>query len=91
MGKKFANLPEILVKVRVGNEMYMRRGGRKYYESEKDIQKYMLENQLISKGRFLINILERFVVQLLLPNRLRALVFKNFARNKNGRKYECNR
>lgn len=84
MGKSFANLPEVLVKVRVGNETYMRRGGRMYYKSEKNIQRYMLENRLISKGRFLINVLERFVVQVLLPNRLRAIVFKRFARNKNG-------
>ena len=33
-GCQFANLPEVLVNVRVGKEMYQRRGGWKYFLSE---------------------------------------------------------
>lgn len=28
----FANLPDVLVKVRVGEDMYQRRGGMKYFK-----------------------------------------------------------
>lgn len=37
-GCKFANIPDILVNVRSGADQYARRGGRKYFESEKGIQ-----------------------------------------------------
>lgn len=77
---KFANLPETLVMVRTGEDMYQRRGGIKYFISERNIQKFMLENNIISHIRYLINVSERFVLQILLPNRLRGFVFRTFAR-----------
>ena len=46
-GMKFANIPEVLVNVRVGKEMYQRRGGVKYFCSEKKLQKFMLRNNII--------------------------------------------
>ena len=45
--KKFANLPDTLVKVRVGEDMYQRRGGMKYFESERNIQRMMLKEGMI--------------------------------------------
>ena len=41
-GAVFANIPETLVNVRVGKEMYQRRGGWKYFKSEAKLQKWML-------------------------------------------------
>lgn len=79
-GAKFANLPDYLVNVRIGKEMYQRRGGTKYFQSEVKLQKYMLDNKIIGLGRFVVNVGERLVVQVLLPNKLRSWVFKNFAR-----------
>ena len=79
-GQKFSNLPEKLVNVRVGKDMYARRGGDKYFKSEANIQKLMLEEGIINKSTFLSNCAKRFVVQKLLPNTLRAWVFKTFAR-----------
>ncbi|MBR0348933.1 MAG: glycosyltransferase [Clostridia bacterium] len=79
-GAKFANLPDYLVNVRIGKEMYQRRGGTKYFMSEAKLQKFMLDNKIIGLGRFAVNVGERFVVQVLLPNKLRSWVFKNFAR-----------
>lgn len=78
--KKFANLPEVLVNVRVGMAMYQRRGGLKYFISEKDIQKLMLKNGMIGYGRYLINISERFVIQVLMPSWLRGRIIRMFAR-----------
>lgn len=77
---KFANLPETLVMVRTGEDMYQRRGGMKYFMSERNIQKFMLENNIISHVRYLINTSERFVLQVLMPNWIRGFVFRTFAR-----------
>lgn len=79
-GAKFANLSDYLVNVRVGKEMYQRRGGKKYFLSEAKLQKYMLENSIIRLDRFIINVSKRFIVQILLPNKIRSWVFKKFAR-----------
>lgn len=53
-GYKFYNIQENLVNVRVGEEMYQRRGGKKYFESEARLQKYMLDNKLISWSKHAI-------------------------------------
>lgn len=79
-GAEFANLPDYLVNVRVGKEMYQRRGGKKYFLSEAKLQKYMLDKKIIGLGTFLVNVNKRLVVQVLLPNKLRSLVFRKFAR-----------
>ncbi|WP_455268020.1 sugar transferase [Ruminococcus sp.] len=80
-GKKFANLPDVLVLVRTGEDMYQRRGGIKYFKSEAKLQKFMLDNNIINKPRYLINISERLVLQVLMPNKLRGWIFRTFARN----------
>ena len=79
-GYKFYNIQENLVNVRVGEEMYQRRGGWRYFKSEAGIQKLMLDNNLISLPRYLYNVLIRFTVQVVMPNRLRGWVFRTFAR-----------
>jgi len=76
----FANVPEVLVNVRVGKDMYKRRGGWKYFKSESKIQCLMFRNNLISFFRCFYNIMIRFCFQLLMPNWLRSVVFKKFAR-----------
>lgn len=81
-GMKFANLPDVFVNVRVGDEMYNRRGGFKYFISEAKLQKYMLDNKIIGFSTYLINVIKRLIVQVLLPNKIRGWVFKKFAREK---------
>ena len=81
-GMKFCNVPDVLVNVRVGEEMYQRRGGKKYFLSEAKLQKYMLDNKVIGFGTYLMNVTKRLIVQVLLPNKLRGWVFQKFARNK---------
>ena len=77
---KFGNVSENLVNVRVGKEMYQRRGGLKYFRSEKALQKYMKKNKIIGFGTYFMNVTKRFIVQVLLPNKIRGWVFKKFAR-----------
>ena len=78
---RFANLNQVLVKVRIGKEMYQRRGGLKYFKSEEEIQRYMLQNKIISPCLYLYNTTLRFVIQVLMPNKLRGFMFQKFARN----------
>ncbi len=81
-GMKFANVTDVLVNVRVGEDMYKRRGGRKYFKSEAKLQKFMRKNKMISFSTYTVNVTKRLIVQVLLPNRLRGWVFKKFARKK---------
>ena len=71
---KFANVTEVLVNVRSGANQYARRGGRKYYESEKGIKKLMLDNGLINRTEYFINVAQRYIIQILMPNRVRGWV-----------------
>lgn len=77
---KFYNIQENLVYVRVGEEMYQRRGGRKYFRSEAELQKYMLQHKLITWPKYAYNVLIRWIVQVAMPNKLRGWVFRTFAR-----------
>lgn len=77
-----SNIPSILVNVRVGEGMYTRRGGWKYFKSDTKILKWKWENGLTSSLRYLYNYAVRFIVQVLLPNSVRGFVFKNLLRNK---------
>ena len=79
-GCVFANLPDTLVYVRVGNGMYARRGGWKYFTSERGIQRYMLRHRIIALPRYLYNVIGRFVIQVCIPDRLRAFIFQTLFR-----------
>lgn len=79
-GCKFANLPDVLVNVRVGKDMYARRGGWRYFKSEAKLQHYMWKHHLIGLPRYLYNVAIRFAVQVAMPNSLRGWVFRTFAR-----------
>lgn len=78
---KFANLSESLVDVRVGADMYSRRGGDRYFKSEISIQKLMLEKGMIDFQTYVSNCSKRFVVQKILPDNIRGWVFRLFARS----------
>lgn len=79
-GFKFYNIQENLVYVRVGREMYKRRGGLRYFNSERLLQRYMRRNNLINLRRYIYNVVIRFIVQVAMPNNLRGWFFKRFAR-----------
>lgn len=81
-GSVFGNTGTVLVNVRVGEDMYNRRGGKKYFHSELDLQKYMLAKKIIGYPTYVMNVAKRAVVQLLLPNKIRGWVFRTLAREK---------
>ncbi|MBL4936351.1 glycosyltransferase [Clostridium sp. YIM B02515] len=75
------NIPDTLVYARAGNEMYMRRGGIKYFRSELELQKQLYNSNFISFYRLSTNIILRFTVRIL-PNRLRSTLYRVFLRKK---------
>lgn len=79
-GCRFANIPDVAVNVRSGEDQYARRGGKKYFDSEIGIKKLMLKNGMITRKEYIVNYVERFIIQLLLPNKVRGWVFRTFAR-----------
>ena len=79
-GCRFANIPDVTVNVRSGADQYARRGGKKYFRSEIGIKKLMLENGMISRREYIVNYMERFIIQRLLPSNIRGWVFRKFAR-----------
>ena len=79
---QFYNIQDDLVNVRVGKDMYKRRGGWKYFQSERNIQKFMLSNKIISPIRYFINVCERLIIQVFMPNSLRGILFRKIARKK---------
>lgn len=81
IGAVFANTGSVLVNVRIGDKMYQRRGGLKYYRSERKLQKYMLKEKMISLPRYVLNCSMRFVIQVLMPSRMRGWFFKKMARS----------
>lgn len=81
-GCRFKNLDDVLVNVRVGKDMYARRGGMKYFKSEAKLQKYMFTHKLINCPQYIFNVMVRFAVQVLMPNGLRSFIFQRLFRNK---------
>lgn len=81
-GAKFANTGTVLVNVRTGADMYARRGGKRYFESERRLQKYMLEHKIINYSTYAANVAKRWIVQRCLPNSVRGFVFRKLARSK---------
>ena len=77
---KFANILDVAENVRSGADQYARRGGMKYFDSEIGIKKLMLEKRMINRREYVVNYIQRFIIQLLLPNSVRGWVFRIFAR-----------
>lgn len=81
-GCKFANIPENLVYARINEATFQRRGGYKYYKSERDLFKFMYKNKIIGWGEYQKAKAIRFVIQVLMPNSVRKYVFLKMMRKK---------
>ncbi len=74
------NIPEILLEMRVNPGLYARRGGYKYFKSNKSIFDEMLKLNIINYKYYIFNILVRFITQVAMPNNLRRLFYKKILR-----------
>jgi glycosyltransferase involved in cell wall biosynthesis len=81
IGARFGNTQDVLVTVMTNGAYFNRRGGWRYFESEFYIQRLLLKNGHIGLGLFCINLMKRLTVQVLLPSRIRKVVFRFFARS----------
>lgn len=79
-GCKFYNIQDVLSFARVGKDMYRRRGGYKYYKSERDLFKFMKKNKIITGFQYFKAKTVRFILYVLMPNGMRQWAFKKFAR-----------
>ena len=86
----FANVPETLVNVRIGNEMSSRRGGKKYFQSEKKLQKFLLRNKLIGRFRYFYNVVIRFCGEVLISNKIRTKLFRLLRKKSTKENNSCN-
>jgi glycosyltransferase involved in cell wall biosynthesis len=78
-GATFANIPEVLVKVRAGEEMYGRRGGLEYAREEIRTQVELYRRGFIPATIFLFNIFTRTTLRVL-PNQIRGTIYRALAR-----------
>jgi glycosyltransferase involved in cell wall biosynthesis len=79
-GARFRNLPEVLVHVRGGREMYKRRGGFAQIPIESAMLYRMYSSGFFTLGEFLSNWLIRTIMRLL-PNTIRRVAYQIILRN----------
>lgn len=79
-GYEVGNVPQVLVHVRVGEQMYARRGGWRYFKSDMGMLRWKRRQGLTSWPHYAWNWLVRFTVYVTLPNKARAAVFNNLLR-----------
>ena len=74
-GATAMNVDDYLVYVRIGKDMFERRGGWAYYKKYKQARKKIYDTGYISWWDYYYTILVQFTVALM-PNKLRGFVFK---------------
>ncbi len=74
-GATAMNIDDYLVYVRIGKDMYERRGGWAYYKKYKQARKRVYDTGYISWWDYKYTLLVQFAVALM-PNKLRGFVFK---------------
>ena len=75
-GAKGKNIDDYLVYVRIGKDMYERRGGFDYYKKYKAGRRKVYETGYISWVNYKMTLIVQFIVAAI-PNRVRGFVFKN--------------
>ena len=75
------NTKEPLVWARTGKGMYHRRGGRKYFQSQKALFKYMRSEHMIDSFGYLRSVSSRFI-NALMPSEWKECIYKCFLRER---------
>ena len=78
-GSQGYNIPEPVLWMRAGSDLYGRRGGRKYVESEKKLFSYMLGKGFITESEFRSAMISR-AAGALMPNWMRKILYKRMLR-----------
>lgn len=77
-GARFYNCPEPLLYVRTNQKQMARRGGVKYFKSLSELYFFMYKKGVINLLELYFNVLTRFILQILLPEKARFYVRKFF-------------
>lgn len=78
-GATAANIPEVLLKVRAGTDMYRRRGGIGYTQAEFNRQVEFLQRKFVTPRQFLRNLLVRVPVRIV-PDSVRGYIYQKYLR-----------
>ena len=78
-GVKGYNIQNSLLWMRAGPDMYERRGGWKYAQSQRALFRYMAQTGLITKGQYQLQSLVRFISSSI-PSKGRKFLFKQILR-----------
>lgn len=76
-GSQFANIPEVLLKMRAGDELYDRRKGYEYAQREFEQQYEWYQRGFIDTDRFMFNVLTRVGIRFV-PSAVRKHVYTHF-------------
>lgn len=82
LGCIFANIPEVLVYVRlvgVGG----RRGGMKYFKNEMFMQNYLIKSHIIGLPRYCWHVVNKFIVEVLMTAKMREWAYQTFIKVRN--------
>lgn len=79
-GAKMGNMSEKLVKARMNHDTFKRRGGYKYFKSQKKLFKFMRKNKILSFIGYYKQICARFLVHVLMPGKLKERIYKKHLR-----------
>lgn len=74
-GAKSKNIDDYLVYVRIGKDMYERRGGVSYFKKYREGRRKVYNTGFISWHDYYLTVLIQFFVAIV-PNRMRGLIFK---------------
>lgn len=76
-GAQCKNIDDALVYVRIGSDMFERRGGLAYYKKYKEGRKKVFATGYISKADYYLSLVVQLIVASV-PNRVRGWIFKTF-------------
>lgn len=81
-GYQLQNINEVCCKVRVNYGQYARRGGYQYFQNAMCVEHLMLKHKLISKLEFIRNMIVWYGGAVLIPTKIRKLLFSKILRKK---------
>ncbi len=81
-GAKMGNIPESLVLARMNADTFRRRGGMKYFKSQKKLFKFMKQNKIINWFQYMKVTTSRFLIHVMMPGKLKEKIYKKHLRKK---------
>ena len=82
LGFEFRNLDVPLLKMRIDDKTFKRRGGIDYFKTGYGFQKHLFDIKFINFWCFLSNVIVRFIVEIVLIDKVRSVFYKNILRKK---------